>query len=68
MEPLVNRIVVATARGTALSALPHAPVVADRPTRVAGLRLRTGRVLHAVARRVEPREATLVEGARYHAA
>ena len=68
MEPLVNHIVVAAARGTALSALPNAPVVPHRATRAAGLRLRTGRVLHAVARRVEPREATLVEGARYHAA
>ena len=68
MEPLVNRIIVAAAHGTALSALPDAPVVPERPARAAALRRRTGLALHAVARRVEPRETAFVDGARYHAA
>jgi hypothetical protein len=68
MEPLVNRIIVTAAHGTAFSALPNAPVVPERPALAVGLRRRTGLALHAVARRVEPRETTFVDGARYHAA
>lgn len=57
-DPIAADLAVRAARATAGSARPDAPVIPDpepRAPRLAGTRQRSAAVLHALARRVEPR-------------
>ena len=64
MNPLLDAIVRDLATGVPASALPGAPVVPHTPTRTAILRHRTGSALHAVARRIEPRDGDRLRAVR----
>lgn len=68
MNPLLDLIIRDLAHGEGASALPGAPVVADETPRAATLRRRVGSGLHALARRIEPRDPRRVEAARYRTA
>ncbi len=67
MNPVLFTIVPTLAHREAGSALPWSPVVTEPTPRAAGLRVRTGSALHALARRIEPYDARQ-EQARYRTA
>ena len=66
-DPIAAGLAVQAARATAGSARPDAPVIPDaapREPRLAGTRLRSAAVLHAVARWMEPRPAKVCQPSR----
>lgn len=63
MNPLLDIIFRDLANGTAVSALPGAPVVRETPGRAAEPRRAVGAALHGLARRIEPRDPAGVEAA-----
>lgn len=66
-DPIAANLAVRAARATAGSARPGAPVLPDpvpRASRLAGTRLRSAAVLHAVARWVEPAPAKTCQPSR----
>ena len=66
MNPLLDIIARdLAARGTAASALPHAPVVAHAPARTLVVRGRAGAALRALAHAVEPSQTRGMETAHH---
>jgi hypothetical protein len=58
----VGRLGVQQAREASQSALPDAPVIADRRARPAGFRIRTAGALHRLADRIVPVDAQICYG------